>query len=108
MGYENDHSGITQITKFNSVSSVSLYYSREDENKAEEVSINETMLDPGPLQVIQTRGKALLLQCNQLPESSEVTLANFLSLNQHNLKKKIQPKENLGYLVPIKKWLQIS
>ena len=49
MGYENDHSGITQITKFNSVSSVSLHYSREDENKAEEVSLNETMLDPGPL-----------------------------------------------------------
>lgn len=111
MRYADNHSSSTQMTKVNFMSSVSLQHGREDGNKAEEVSLNETMLDPGPLQSTQTRGKAQLLQCPQLPESREVTLADFLNLNQHILKKKkehIQPKENLGYLVPIQKWLQTS
>ena len=88
------------MAKVNSMSSVSLQHGREDGNKAEEVSLNGTMLEPGPLQSTQTRGKAQLLQCPPLPESREVTSADFLSLNQ--------AKGNLGYLVPIQKWLQTS
>ena len=76
------------MAKVNSMSSVSLQHGREDGNEAEEVSLNGTMLEPGPLQSTQTRGKAQLLQCPPLPESREVTSAAFLSLNQHILKKK--------------------
>ena len=88
MRYADNHSSSTQMTKVKFMSSVSIQHGREDGNKAEEVSLNETMLDPGPLQSTQTRGKAQLLQCPQLPESREVTLADFLNLNQHILKKK--------------------
>ena len=45
------------MTKVNFMSSASLQHGRQDGNKAEEVSLNETMLDPGPLQSTQTREK---------------------------------------------------
>lgn len=71
MRYADNHSSSTQMTKVSFMSPVSLQHGREDGNKAEEVSLNETMLDPGPLQSTQARGEAQLLQCPQLLESRE-------------------------------------